>query len=84
MSGPVTSWPERGARRDPRQTSVTSQKVQHLHSVLSVYINWGCPADLLTNQAVLDQKVHCHTSRAPPVGSNPRHPRPDEGCCSAN
>ncbi len=26
--------------------------------------NWGCPADLLTNQTVLDPKVHCHTSRA--------------------
>jgi hypothetical protein len=27
----------------------------------------GCPADLLTNQAVLDSRVHDHTSRAPPV-----------------
>ncbi len=27
MSGPVTSWPEPGARRDPRRTSNISQKV---------------------------------------------------------
>ncbi len=33
--------------------------------------NWGCPADLLTNQTVLDPKVHCHTSRAPQVGIEP-------------
>ncbi len=26
-SGPVTLWPEQGARRDPRRTSDTSQKV---------------------------------------------------------
>ncbi len=36
--------------------------------------NWGCPADLLTNQAVLDPKVHGHTSRAPPVGIEPTSP----------
>ncbi len=33
--------------------------------------NWGCPADLLTNQMVLDPKVHCHTSRAPQIGIEP-------------
>ena len=27
MSGPVTSWPEPGAQRDPRRTSDISQKV---------------------------------------------------------
>ena len=26
---------------------------------------WGCPADLLTNKAVLDLKVHSYTTRAP-------------------
>ena len=39
-----------------------------------MYIYWGCPADSLTNQAVLDQKVHGHTSRAPPVGIEPTSP----------
>ena len=38
-SGPVTSWPEQGARRDPRRTSETSQKVLCYASVdLIVYI----------------------------------------------
>ncbi len=37
-------------------------------------VNWGCPADLLTNQTVLDPKVHCHTSRAPQVGIEPTSP----------
>ena len=36
-------------------------------------LNWGCPADLLINTAVLDPKVHSHTTRAPPVGIEPRH-----------
>ncbi len=40
--------------------------------------NWGCPADhdfkLLTNQTVLDPKVHCYTSRAPQVGIEPTSP----------
>jgi hypothetical protein len=35
-------------------------------------LNWGCPADLLTNhpepETDLDPKVHWHTSRAPQVG----------------
>ena len=35
---------------------------------------WGCPADLLTSQAVLNLTVHGHTSRAPPVGINPTSP----------
>ncbi len=35
----------------------------------------GSPADLLTNQAVLNQKVHGHTSRAPPVGIKPATPQ---------
>ena len=38
------------------------------------YKNWGCPADLLTNQTVLNSKVHGHTSRAPPVGIEPTSP----------
>ncbi len=39
MSGPVTSWPEPGARLDPRRTSDTSQKVPCDASVgFSVYI----------------------------------------------
>ncbi len=39
MSGPVTSWPEPGARLDPRRSSDTSQKVPCDASVeLSVYI----------------------------------------------
>ncbi len=58
--------------------------------------NWGCPADLLTNQTVLDPKAHRHTSRAPQVGIEPTegspphlkgaagrdrtHVTPDEGC----
>jgi hypothetical protein len=33
------------------------------------------PADLLTNQAVLDPKVHCHTSRALLVGIEPVTPQ---------
>jgi hypothetical protein len=37
-------------------------------------MNWGCPADLLTNQTVLNPKVHGHTSRAPPVGIEPTSP----------
>ncbi len=36
--------------------------------------NWGCPADLITNQTVLDPKVHCHTSRAQQVGIEPTSP----------
>ena len=32
------------------------------------FFNWGCPADLLTNQTVQDPKVHGHTSRMPPIG----------------
>ncbi len=40
-----------------------------------LYVNWGCPADLLTNQTVLDPKVHCHTLRAQQVGIEPTsHP----------
>jgi hypothetical protein len=34
--------------------------------------NWGCPVDLLTNQTVLDPKVH--TSREPQVGIEPTSP----------
>ncbi len=37
-------------------------------------VNWGCPADLLTNQTVQDPKVHCHTSRAQQVGIEPTSP----------
>ena len=39
--------------------------------------NWSWPADILTNQAVLDPKVHCHTmrvqlySRLDPLGLSP-------------
>jgi hypothetical protein len=36
--------------------------------------NWGCPADLLTNQTVLDPKAHCHTLRAQHVGIEPTSP----------
>ncbi len=36
--------------------------------------NWGCPADLLTYQTVLNPKVHGHTSRAPPIGIEPMSP----------
>ena len=36
--------------------------------------NWGCPAELLTNQTVLNQKVHDHTLRAPQVGIKPTSP----------
>jgi hypothetical protein len=32
------------------------------------------PAELLTIQAVLNPKVHCHTLRAPPVGIEPSSP----------
>jgi hypothetical protein len=39
--------------------------------VFVFFLNWGCTADLLTNQTVLDPKVHCHTSRAPQVGIEP-------------
>ncbi len=35
MSGPVTSWPELRAARDPTWTSDTSQKVLHVTNVLS-------------------------------------------------
>ncbi len=39
MSGPVTSWPEPGARLDPRRSSDTSQKVPCYASVeLSAYL----------------------------------------------
>ena len=39
MSGPVTSWPEQGAARDPRPTSDISQKEPCVGNVfLSVYI----------------------------------------------
>ena len=38
-------------------------------------INGGSPADLLINQAVLNPKVHGHTSRAPPVGIEPTTPQ---------
>ena len=41
---------------------------------LNNWLNWGCPADLLNNQAVLDPKVHGHTSRAQPVGVEPTSP----------
>jgi hypothetical protein len=41
---------------------------------LMLYKNWGCPADLLANQTVLDPKVHCHTSRAQQVGIKPTSP----------
>jgi hypothetical protein len=34
-------------------------------------LNWGCPADLITNQTFLNLKVHGHTSRAPQVGIEP-------------
>ena len=39
-------------------------------------MNWGCPADLLTNhwQTVQDPKVHGHTSRAQQVGIEPTSP----------
>jgi hypothetical protein len=36
--------------------------------------NWGCPADLLTNQTVQDPKVHCHTLRAQQVEIEPTSP----------
>ncbi len=36
--------------------------------------NWGYPADLSTNQTVLDPKVHCHTSRTQQVGIEPTSP----------
>ncbi len=39
------------------------------------YVNGGSPADLLINQAVLNPKVHSHTSRAPPVGIEPTTPQ---------
>jgi hypothetical protein len=35
----------------------------------------GSPADFLTNQAILKQKVHCHTSMATPVGIEPVTPQ---------
>jgi hypothetical protein len=35
----------------------------------------GSPADLLTNQAVLNPKVHSHTSRAQPVEIKPATPK---------
>jgi hypothetical protein len=38
-------------------------------------LNGGSPADLLTNQAVLDPRVHGHTSRAPQVGIEPASPQ---------
>ncbi len=41
-----------------------------------ICLNWGCSADLLTNQTVLGPKVHCHTvtSMAPQVGIEPTSP----------
>jgi hypothetical protein len=68
---------------EPRHTQELTKKnyiQQSMVQLLSVNIvargptfnvgvlNWGCPADLLTNQTVLDPKVHRHTSRAPQVG----------------
>ncbi len=52
---------------------------QHFTSLLLIWThhwcsNWGCPADLLTDQTVLDPKVHCHTWRAQQVGIEPTSP----------
>jgi hypothetical protein len=44
------------------------------HSLGSLLKNWGCPADLLTSQTVLNPKVHCHTWRALPIGIEPKSP----------
>ncbi len=55
-------------------------------AVFVLNVNWGCPADLLSNQTVLDPKVHCHTARAQQVGieDHRTHVTPYEGCRSAN
>ena len=39
--------------------------------VLMPLINWGLPAEVLTTQVVLDQKVHGHTTRALQEGIEP-------------
>jgi hypothetical protein len=41
----------------------------------------GCPADLLTNQAVMDTKVQGHTSRS---SRDETHVTTDEVCRSGN
>ncbi len=41
----------------------------------TVAMNESCTADLVTNQAVLDPRVHCHTSRVPQVGIEPASPQ---------
>jgi hypothetical protein len=46
--------------------------MQYIQITYTTYnLNWGCPADLLTNQTVLDPKVHHHTSSAQQVGIEP-------------
>jgi hypothetical protein len=55
-SGPAWTGPDSEMRKDSSTAS---------GSITILPINdWGCPADLLTNQIVLNPKVHGHTSRA--------------------
>jgi hypothetical protein len=56
----------KNARFQKESTQSAELLIFHKISVKMV-----CPADLLTNQAVLKQMVHCHTARAPPVGIKP-------------
>ncbi len=63
------------ARAPPRHGGAgDDQPVQCNVRPSLLFKNWGCPAELLTNQTVLDPKVHCHTSRAAQVGIEPTSP----------
>ena len=55
---------------------ILSYPIMSYHILSYPKISAGANSQMLTNQAVLDPKVHGHTSRAPPVGIEPTPPAP--------
>jgi hypothetical protein len=66
-------------RDNKAETSVTMEDAAETARSLISLLLTNQKLGVLTNQTVLDPKVHCHTSRVPRT-----HVTPDVGCRSAN